>query len=603
MFKEFIETVRNFPDVLRQYFRAFKIAYKETKHKVVIQFIISILIGFIPYFRNFIQGNLINALSESIKNHDTKILMVPVILLISMIVLPTILNIVNQFINKDYRFNFQKKLMLMKTLKDSEIDPQLLEDKDFTNLKNKIESKGVMTVSNFYVTINDYLLEIAIFIVLSFTIYSFSHKGFVVLFLTSLPILITRMNYGQDSWFIWGNDIDTEKRKKMGDFRNYFEVFSNYIEIRLTKSYGYFIKYINDFFDESYAKQHHTEKKLFKYSMISGLISIVGIVYVIFDLLNKVIGEKMQVGTFIFAFSLVVQFTFSLSYIFAKLGFIYPDYKYVKEFFQYIDSKPIIKNTGKEKVSDTPPTIEFKNISFKYPNTEKEVLKNFNLTISAGDKLAVIGLNGAGKTTFVKLLCRFYDPTEGQILLNGKDLREYNLDDWYEQLGVLFQEYGKYHIPVEDLVSLGRHSEKIDHEKVTNSLKIAEADFVNSLPEKERTMLGKHYTDGVDISVGQWQKLAIARMFYRDPSVMVLDEPTSSIDAEAEAKIFETLEKLTKDKTVIMISHRFSTVRNADKICVIKDGSLHEYGTHEELLALKKGEYARLFKLQAEGYK
>lgn len=157
-----------------------------------------------------------------------------------------------------------------------------------------------------------------------------------------------------------------------------------------------------------------------------------------------------------------------------------------------------------------------------------------------------------------------------------------------------------------ELVKLGRYDNTIDdktaEKNVKHALKLAEAEFVKKLPNKEITQLGKEFTDGVDVSVGQWQKLAIARMFYRDPAVMILDEPTSSIDAEAEMKIFETLEKFSKQKTVIMISHRFSTVRNADKICVINEGRVYEHGTHEELLNLN-GEYARLFNLQAEGYK
>lgn len=490
----------------------------------------------------------------------------------------------------------------MKMLKDAEVDPQLLEQAEFTNLKNKIESKGVMIISNYYTDLTNYSMEILVFIVSSITIFRFSKLGFLILFLTSIPILITRMKYGSDSWFIWGNDVDTEKRKKMGYYRNYFERFQNYIEIRLTKSYKYFINFIHNFFDGVYKDQRELEDKLFKYSILTALISISGVVYVVFIFLNQVIAGDIRIGTFTFALSLIVSFNYSLSYIFTRIGFIYPDYKYVKTFFEFIDTTPIIKNIGTKKFKNKAPCIEFKNVYFKYPDSVNYVLEDFNLKIEAGDKLAVIGLNGAGKTTFVKLLCRFYDPTKGEILFNGVNIKEYDLESWYEILGVLFQEYGKYDIPINELVALGRYDGKINDKKIKEALRLAEAEFVKSLPDKEKTQLGKEFTRGVDVSVGQWQKLAIARMFYRDPAVMVLDEPTSSIDAEAEMKIFETLEHFSKTKTVIMISHRFSTVRNADKICVINEGRVYEYGTHEELLALN-GEYARLFNLQAEGYK
>ena len=599
--KDFKKTIKSFPQIIKYGLLTFKNSFKHMGGYFFWFIFLSFILSFAPYIRNLVQGRLINSLQNSLAINTQTIALFG--LFIATLIVPSFLDIIKTFCEKIWYFKNNQFYDNEVIRKATEVDPQLHEDKDFNNLKNRISGKGTFVLSNYQENFLLVFLDIVTLIVSAATLYHFTHKGFFILLVTTIPLLFVKIMYGNDSWYIWGNDVDTEKRSKYWEYRGYFELFATYIELKLTKASQYFKSFRSDFIQGVFDKQHGNEKRFIKRAFWTSLISQAGVVYVVYRLFIQVTSAELQIGSFIFAISLVATFTVTLISMFSKLSNLYPDYKYTEDFFTYMNMQPRITNSQKEVLKETPPTIEFKNISFKYPNTEKEVLKNFNLTISAGDKLAVIGLNGAGKTTFVKLLCRFYDPTEGQILLNGKDLREYNLDDWYEQLGVLFQEYGKYHIPVEDLVSLGRHGEKIDHEKVTNSLKIAEADFVNSLPEKERTMLGKHYTDGVDISVGQWQKLAIARMFYRDPAVMVLDEPTSSIDAEAEAKIFETLEKLTKDKTVIMISHRFSTVRNADKICVIKDGSLHEYGTHEELLALKKGEYARLFKLQAEGYK
>lgn len=434
------------------------------------------------------------------------------------------------------------------------------------------------------------------------TVYHYTKIGFFILLITTLPILIVKLVYEQDSWFIWGNEIDSEKRSKYWEYRNYFEKFASYIELKITEAKEYFRLFRSNFLQETYDKQFATEQKFINKNFSVSIISQIGIVYVIYSLFIQVLNNELQIGSFVFAISVITTFSSGLISMFSNISAVYPDYKYTKDFFHFLTIKPVIKNDGVRKITNTPPVIEFKNICFKYPGTDKYVLKDFNITIDQGDKLAVIGLNGAGKTTFVKLLCRFYDPTEGEILFNGINLKEYDLEDWYKHLGVLFQEYGKYDIPIDELISLGRYTGKVDQKKLKHSLVMGEAEFVKSLPQKEKTQLGKQYTDGVDISVGQWQKLAIARMFYRDPAVLILDEPTSSIDAEAEAKIFETLEKLSKDKTVVMISHRFSTVRNANKICVIKDAKLHEYGTHEELMA-NNDEYARLFTLQAEGYK
>lgn len=598
--KDFITTIKSFPQIIKNAFFAFKNSFKNSKFYFLGYIVLSLVLTFVPYTRNFIQSLLINSLQNSLSFNNSLWVLFGIFIFI--IITPNFLEIIKTFWEKIWYFKNNKFYDNELIRKAIEIDPQLHEDKEFNNLKNRISSKGVFVVSHYQERFLLIFLDILTLIVSSITLYQFTHKGFIVLVVTTIPLLLIKIMYGNESWYIWGNEVDTEKRSKYFEYRNYFENFATYIELKLTKAGKYFSTFRSNFLEEVFLKQYSNEKKFVYKGFFASIVSQIGIIYVIYFLFIKVISKELQIGSFIFAISLVTTFSITLISMFSRMGDLYPDYKYTEDLFTYMNIEPRIKNISKLKIVKTPPIIEFKNVSFKYPDTEKYVLKNFNLIIEKGDKLAVIGLNGAGKTTFVKLLCRFYDTTEGEILLNGKNIKEYDLESWYESLGVLFQEYGKYHIPVEDLVSLGRYNREIDSEKVSDSLKIAEAEFVNSLPEKEKTMLGKHYTGGVDISVGQWQKLAIARMFYRDPAVMILDEPTSSIDAEAEAKIFETLEKFSREKTVIMISHRFSTVRNADKICVIKDASLHEYGTHEQLLNLK-GEYSRLFKLQAEGYK
>jgi ATP-binding cassette subfamily B protein len=225
------------------------------------------------------------------------------------------------------------------------------------------------------------------------------------------------------------------------------------------------------------------------------------------------------------------------------------------------------------------------------------------LKITPGEKIALVGVNGAGKTTFVKLLCRFYDPDEGRIMIGGHDLKEIDLEGWYNQLGAIFQDYSRYHLIVKEAIAIGRSGQASSLEKVKEAAQASEADtFIEEWEKKYQSMLGKEFTEGIEPSIGQWQKLALARTFYRDPKIMILDEPTSSIDAEAEAKIFEKLELLPSDRTVILISHRFSTVRQADKIGVIMEKGLQELGTHQDLLKLN-GTYAKLFNLQAKGYK
>jgi len=250
--------------------------------------------------------------------------------------------------------------------------------------------------------------------------------------------------------------------------------------------------------------------------------------------------------------------------------------------------------------SSPPPYIEFQNVSFSYL-PETLILKKISFKLAPGERLAIVGPNGAGKSTLIKLLLRFYDPSSGRILVNDIDLKDLKRDNWYEFVGTLFQDFSHYLISVKDNIRLG-NPELVDNERMIEAAKKSGAhEFIEKLPKKYDQKLGRRFEDSVEISAGQWQKLALARAFYEEAPVLILDEPTSAIDAEAEAEIFENLNKTYKDKTLIFVSHRFSTVRNADKIIVLKDGAIAEEGTHESLMK-QSGIYARMFRKQAKGY-
>ncbi|MBI1802141.1 MAG: ABC transporter ATP-binding protein, partial [Chloroflexi bacterium] len=230
-------------------------------------------------------------------------------------------------------------------------------------------------------------------------------------------------------------------------------------------------------------------------------------------------------------------------------------------------------------------------------------LHDVNLTIRPGEKVALVGPNGAGKTTLIKLLTRLYDPTEGQILLDGVDLREYDLGELRQRIGVIFQDFVRYHLPASENVGFGQIEALDDRPRIVGAAQKSGAhSVIDALPEQYETMLGRWFSKGRDLSGGEWQKIALARAFMRDCEVLVLDEPTAALDAENELKVFQQFRELTIGKTAVLISHRFSTVRMADRIFVIDHGALTEQGTHEELLALG-GTYARLFTLQAESYR
>ncbi len=280
--------------------------------------------------------------------------------------------------------------------------------------------------------------------------------------------------------------------------------------------------------------------------------------------------------------------------------------KYIEKYFEFMNTKKQIPTPSEIKElpeKPLPPLIEFKNISFKYPNTKRFVLRNFNLIIQSGEKIAFVGENGAGKTTLLKLLLRFYDVTDGDVLINGVNIKNLDLSKLYLQIGALFQDFIKYQFSFKENIFFGNEKETGNLTLLKEAIKQSGADeYLKDLPNKFDQIVGKMFKDGIDLSGGQWQKLALARAFFKNAPVLILDEPTSAIDAKAEYEIFQRVQELEKDKTVIIISHRFSTVRNADRIIVINDGTILEEGNHETLMK-KKGLYAELFNIQAQGYK
>jgi ATP-binding cassette subfamily B protein len=278
---------------------------------------------------------------------------------------------------------------------------------------------------------------------------------------------------------------------------------------------------------------------------------------------------------------------------------------YLRDFFEFFEIEPKIKLSAKPL--PFPKTIQqgftFEDVGFRYINSERWANRHLSFTLHPGEKLALVGENGAGKTTLVKLLARLYDPTEGRILLDGIDLKEYDLADLRLNIGIIFQDYLRYQMSFAQNIAVGNINQKENRPLIENSARQSLADVLAAkLPGQYDQQLGKRFADGVELSGGEWQKVALARAYMRDAQLLILDEPTSALDARAEYNVFERFAELTKGKSAVLISHRFSTVRMADRILVLEKGELIEIGSHEELL-IKGGRYAELFDLQAMGYR
>ncbi|KAF1687939.1 ABC transporter ATP-binding protein [Pseudoxanthomonas broegbernensis] len=278
---------------------------------------------------------------------------------------------------------------------------------------------------------------------------------------------------------------------------------------------------------------------------------------------------------------------------------------YLDDLFSFFEIEPEI--ASRPGALPVPRPIErgfaFENVGFRYPGAEHWALRGLEFELRAGEVLALVGENGAGKTTLVKLLARLYDPDEGRILLDGRDLRDYDLDDLRANTGVIFQDFVRYHLSAGENIGVGRVEAMDDDARVHGAARRAMADeVIDALPQGYEQLIGRRFKTGVDLSGGQWQKIAIARAYMRDAQVMILDEPTAALDARSEFEVFQRFKELSHRRTAVLISHRFSSVRMADRILVLAGGRVEASGTHTELMA-QGGRYAELFELQAAGYR
>jgi ATP-binding cassette, subfamily B, bacterial len=347
-----------------------------------------------------------------------------------------------------------------------------------------------------------------------------------------------------------------------------------------------------------------SRRKLIAGSLLSAIGTMGYYAAYVFVIWRTVAGA-LSIGTLTFLTGAILQASSNIQQIFSTLAAIGDQALFLTDLLEFFKMRPTIRSKPNSLPAPRPIIrgVEFRDVSFRYPGNSRLILDHIHFHLHTGERLALIGENGQGKTTIVKLITRLYDPTDGQILLDGIDLREYDLEDLHRVMGVIFQDFMRYEMTARDNIAVGRVEEINNLEALQAAAQKSLADqTIERLPQGYEQMLGRRFDQGVDISGGEWQKVALARAYLRDAQLLILDEPTAALDARSEFEVFQRFAELTSGKMALFISHRFSTVRSADRIIVLENGKIAEEGSHDQLARLG-GRYAEMFEMQASSYR
>lgn len=485
-----------------------------------------------------------------------------------------------------------------------ELDIQRFEDPQYNILLNKVAADYNWKPANFAYQILNFIHAVTRALSALLVVISFAPLLIPLLILFSMPSLFIESRLSKVKWDIWGVKSDAS--------RAYFKVTwlfdnkNNIMEFKLFGVGNYLVDYCRRMLDEFFGAQRKVLSKYVKPAVGARIGEGLLVGGVEFWLIKQVIDGKIAIGQYSFYSGVLQQFNNSVGLIFSTYGILYEYSLFMTDYYKVMETPSLLKPAENPDVlpKATIPTIELQNVSFAYPSApDKNIFSDINLTIKPGEHIAIVGENGAGKSTLIKILLRLYDVQSGAILVDSHNLKNIDLDSWYRHVGVLFQDFAQYPFTISENIYMGRIHEQKDKAKIAKSSQLAGTEeMVREFKHGYETILDNSFAAGVEPSGGQWQRVALARAFYRDSNILILDEPTAAIDAKAEYEIFNNIFDHYKDKTTIIVSHRFSTVRRADRIIVIDQGKIVEQGTHKDLMN-NKGLYHEMFSKQAEGYK
>lgn len=587
-----------------------RLVWEAKKSLLIMMIFMAVFNGISPVISAYISANLLNRIAEVL------VLASPTLQLITNILLPAMIlqfgymflsNLINAVSNMITRTSSEivtnhVKVKIMNKAKEIDIAsfdmPEFYEK--FENANREAGSRPIQVINSTFSIVSTVISAVSFIVILA----AVAWFAPLIVIILSVPSAIITFSYRRKNFRYMRRH--SKERRQMSYYSDMLVNKDVVKEIRLFNLSDTFIFNYNKVFAKYFAGIRHLITVEGIWNIAISLVTTGVNCALFFFIAYTVTLGSGQIGDY-------SLYTGALTSIAGCVAGLVATSSHIYEGTLFIDNMIVFMNEKKHivSISEQPRhverhighTIEFQNVSFRYPGTERDVLKDISFVIEPGDTVVLVGLNGAGKTTLLKLLTRLYDPTAGRILLDGHDIREYDTAELYDMYGVIFQDFGKYAFTVNENISFGEINKPMDQNAIQEAAKASAADdFISRLPNAYDTPLMRVFEmNGIEPSIGQWQKLAIARAFYSDSDILILDEPTASLDAIAEQEIFNQFDRLRKDKTTFFVSHRLSSATIATKILVLENGILAETGNHAELMK-KEGIYYELFSTQASRY-
>ncbi len=599
--QEFWEALRNTPE-------AFRLVWTSSPRSAMAGIALTVVAAVMPaaqaWVGKLIIDSILSAINQSMQPMDGLRYVLPYLIIEFVLVLiSSLTSQVRSLFDRILQSQLTNHVNSLIIRKAISLDLQFFENPVFYDTLQNARRQADISALNIVNSTLQIIQQIITLVSLIILLLRFSPWLAVLVFLSAIPSFLSQSQYAERAFRA------VSRRAPESRLLNYLEtLLTGNDTVKEIKLFGLgepLLKRYQELFTKFYVEDRAIAEKRTLAGLGWGILSNLAYYGSYAWIILRTVSGLITLGDMTMFLSIFKQSQGSFRSLLDSLNRVYESNLYLDNLINFLDLKPKLAVPKNGLIAPEPIKygIEFIHVSFCYPGSEVYVLKDINLHIQPGERIALVGLNGAGKTTLIKLLTRLYDPCEGQILLDGIDLREYDPTSLHQRFGVIFQDFVRYQFTVQENIGFGQVDSLDDLNRIKDAADRGGASqIIADMPQGYDTMLGRRWEKGQELSGGQWQKIALARAFMRKAEVLVLDEPTSALDAEAEYEVFRRFGELMEGRIAVLISHRFSTVRMADRIVVLSAGKIIELGSHQELIQMD-GAYARLFNLQAEGYR